>query len=251
MIGLCRGAVLLVFLLLGFSGCASVHVDVNRDLDWAKVKALALQEPAEDRWKLAPLIVTELQQQGFSVVRGSQSDADLLLRYQTAEKPDLDAEGNVSERLESVHLQFLDPVTGKRQAVIDYFYPTSDSSHTVAAGIVEALAGLRNAQPGSLTATRPREPVATQQPQAAAPIKQVGDADTAQELAQQTSSPPPAAQQDGPKTAATAVTDVNEANAEEAAIEEPQPLTRSPWIPRFHSWGFDNWGEDEQNDTGY
>lgn len=249
MIGLCRGAVLLALLLLGFSGCASVHVDVNPNLDWAKVKTLALQEPAEDRWGLTPLMVTELRQQGFAVIQGSESEADLLLRYQTKAKPDLDAEGNVSERLESVHLQFLDPASDKRQAVIDYFYPTSDSSHSIADGIQAALAGLRQAHPAPQSASKPDNPTAKKHSPAVVSTQVRPGADVAEQPGQPTNRST-AAPSENSKPAADQ-SGVKHSTAVESPTHEPQPQTRSPWIPRFKSWGFDNWGEEEETSFGY
>lgn len=242
---------LLFCLLLGLSGCSSVHVDVNRDFSWNHLTTLALDTPAADRWNLEPLIAAELRQQGFAVVPPDTPGIDSLVRFRTGEKQDLDAEGNLSQRLDSVHLQFLDPQTGNRQAVIDYFYPTTDSSHTVAEGIQEALSGLRRTQ----TATRNTSAHPEPDPQPQASTSTTGTsppAAAAQQPAPQTDDTRPDAVQSDPQPAeAPEVTSVNDQNPEKAAREEPQPQTRSPWIPRFQSWGFDNWGDDEDTNLNY
>ena len=245
-----RGAGLFLFWLLTLTGCSTVHVDVSRDLDWNRINSVALEAPDADPWQLAPLIAEELRDQGFTVVSAEVQSGDLLLRYATREKPDLDAEGNFSERLESVHLQFLDPATGKRRAVIDYFYPTTDGSHSIADGIEEALADLRNAGPAQKTSSKQPATAPAPSPASAASTKGGPEENSPASMTEQATALPPEARTESSEPAADEATPVP-TSAVEASGEEPRPQTRSPWIPRFHSWGFDDWGDDEATDLGY
>ena len=122
-------------------GCASLHVDVAPTVDWGTITIVALQGPQPDPWQLTPAVKTELEAIGLQT-SSSATDSDLLVRYSTQEGPDLNADGEVTTRLKSLHLQFIDPATESLVTAVDYFFPANGTVEPVA-GVKEAFAGLR------------------------------------------------------------------------------------------------------------
>lgn len=246
---------LAVFLILG---CSSLHVDVVPAVDWSAVSVVELQEPAHDPWLLTAAIRTQLHQMGLTVAAKENASPDLLVRYFVQEGPDLNADGDLLTRLKSLHIQFVDPSTDQYVAVADYFYP--DSDYEPVDGVVAAFSGLQqDIQTAGSKQVEPVPPPAPsssvdsateapqQQPVAAEAGEQPpranqnpGTEDPAQPAVESAAGLPPSTQQPSATVAPA---------TEKDSIRKVAPKTRSPWVPRFESWGFENWGE--QHDDGY
>lgn len=257
---LTRSGWFICLLALFLSGCGSLHVDVGPTVDWDKVSRVALEEPDQDPWQLAGAIRTHLQRMGLTVLAEDAADPDLRVRYFYQEGPDLNADGEVLTRLTSFHLQFVDPTTDNFVAVADYFYADSDSEPL--AGVANAFAGLQQnmsvggtgqagSEPTPALGSEAEPAVATPSPQQlqvpagseakALPERQDSNPETLPQPTGKNAGAEPSAEQP-PETLSPAT--------DQASARKVKPQVKSPWVPRFESWGFENWGE-KQHDDGY
>ncbi len=242
-------------------GCAAVNVDVGSTIDWSKVSTVTLQPPTEDPWQLAPEIRNELQQTGFTVLATNDTSADLLVRYFTKEGPDLNSDGDLLTRLKSFHVQFVDPATNENVAVVDYFYadtmadPADDSVSLAFAELRRDIQAGRSvttpAAPTQVAAPEPAPAVAEpSQPQVEATTPQQ-DPQPAQVAPAEITVQPAVTPNEAPAVAeqtAVSVTPAVIPTIEKEEARKITPRTESPWVPRFHSWGFEDWGDDETVD---
>lgn len=247
-------------LALVLSGCGSLHVDVGPTVDWDKISQVALEQPDQDPWQLAGAIRTHLQRMGLTVLAEDAADPDLRVRYFYQEGPDLNADGEVLTRLTSFHLQFIDPTTDNFVAVADYFYADSDSQPL--AGVANAFAGLQqNMSVGGTSQAKPEPTPALgseAEPAVAAPSppqRQVttGSEDKTLPEIQDSSPealPQPTGKSAGAAPAAEQPPETLAPTTDRANARKIKPQVKSPWVPRFESWGFENWGE-QQHDDGY
>lgn len=244
--------------LVCLPGCSSVHVDVAPTLDWTTLSDVVLQETTPDPWLLTPAIRQELQQMGLRVLEPGSSQPDLIIRFFFKEGPDLDANGNLSTRLQSLHVQFIDPENQNVVAVSDYFYP--EQSSRPEAGVAIAFERLRETIQG-----RAAKPV----PTVAAPVLSEATAPAPAEIPPVPQPQPDEPPRPAPETQRSPVVKVSSPEVtvaskpqvvkplekplvpitDKAKVPEVETKTESPWVPKFHSWGFENWGE--QRDDGY
>lgn len=246
---------LAAFLILG---CSSLHVDVVPAVDWSTVSVVELQEPAHDPWLLTEAIRSQLQKMGMTVAAEENVAPDLLVRYFIQEGPDLNADGDLLTRLKSLHIQFVDPSTDQYVAVADYFYP--DSDYEPVDGVVAAFSGLqqdiqaagrKRVEPAPLPAPQPSTDSVTEAPQQQAVPAEAGEQTSRAELDSGTEDPAQSAAESAagkPQSTQQPSSTIAPAT-EKDSVRKVAPKTRSPWVPRFESWGFENWGE--QDDDGY
>jgi len=244
-------------------GCAAVNVDVGQSVDWSSVSSVAYQPPADDPWQLTPAIQAELQKIGFTVLAADDPTADLLVQYFTKKGPDLNADGDMLTRLKSFHVQFVDPESNENLAVVDYFYADTmadPEEESVALAFAELAKNIQNGKsttvPAATTAIEPpaaATPSPAAPPVVTAPIPAQPEADVvapaqktqpAQEVQPETSSAEtvPATADSAPAEQPATATITPTTNKSDA--RKVVPRTESPWTPRFHSWGFENWGEE-------
>lgn len=257
---LTRSGWFICLLALFLSGCGSLHVDVAPTVDWDKVSRVALEEPGQDPWQLASAIRAHLQRMGLTVLTEDAADPDLRVRYFYQEGPDLNADGEVLTRLTSFHLQFVDPATDNFVAVADYFYADSESDPL--AGVAHAFAGLQQNKSVGDTSQDGPEPTpalgSEAEPAVAAPSppkRQVTAGSEAKALPERQDSSPETLSQPTSKNADTEPSaeqpqETLSPATDQASARKVKPQVKSPWIPRFESWGFENWGE-QQHDDGY
>jgi len=212
-----------VFLLLTLmTGCSSVQV--RSDLvNWNEISTIAVIEPDTDRWDLKQNIEEELLAMGYRV-SDNPTTADLQLVYATGEGPDLGDDSEILMRLKSLHLYFENPNYHDRRAVIDYFYPTSGAIDPET-GVTEALKTIKKSRdpeqsPPPIKAyqaqSRPDSDKKVTEPETASKENDAAEHQTSPISQEQTSSP--------------------------TANEK----IRSPWSLKLKSWGFENWGKEDE-----
>lgn len=267
-------------MLLCLFGCSSLHVDVAPSVDWNTVSDVTLLAPPKDPWLLAPKIRKQLQHMGMTVLEAGDGDPDLVVRFFTQEGPDLDVDGNMLTRLQSLHVQFVDPSNETVVAVVDYFYP--DRSFATDKGVEAAFAGFyeklqdgrapqvesssqplsapdlvstsndSTAKPGL---TQPVEPLTPAPESARLPENMVPSEVEKNSLTQplETAETAPVSVVETPETSLVPVLEKPETTPapvlEKPKVRELESKTQSPWIPKFKSWGFEHWGE--QSSDGY
>jgi hypothetical protein len=242
------------------TGCASLHVDISPTVDWGHVSVIEFRSPLQDPWELTQPIKSELKAMGFQIEE-TPANPDLLFSYFTQEGPDLTAESEVLTRLKSLHVQFMDPATKTLVTAVDYFYPEVTAPMTPETGVKEVFSGLRQQiyQESNSQADKPAivptqiVPVA---PVAVAPPTQ------SQEL-----QPVPLKLDPVPSSNESEGNAVNGGQSGHGEVAEssqkkvtsvlektdkkphqPVQKTRSPWLPKLQSWGFEDWGKDSADD---
>ena len=224
------------FMFFIMTGCSSLHVDISPTVDWSHVRVIEFQRPLQDPWRLAQPIGSELKAMGFQIAE-THAEPDLLFSYFTQSSLDLTAESEVLTRLKSLHVQFIDPATKTLVTAVDYFYPeTSDQSAPVT-GVKEIFSGLRqqihtdinlpSAAPAQFQElqTEPLKPDSS-------PISIKIKDNTANNY------------QSEPDETAKTVLKKSDSKSNPQAVQQ----TRSPWLPKLKSWGFEKWGQDSAND---
>ncbi len=246
-------------------GCAAVNVDVGQTVNWNSVARVAYQPPAEDPWQLTPAVQAELQKMGFTILAADDPAADLRVRYFTKEGPDLNADGDLLTRLKSLHVQFVDPNSEQNLAVIDYFYADTmvdPNEESVALAFAELSKIIQEGKSGTSPA-----PAAVAAPMiapaiSAPPIATPGGTAPSQEHPQaktvSLSQATPPGQEAQPELALATTAHLTPAEQPTPATVTPAteksearaivPRTESPWVPRFHSWGFEDWDKEDPLD---
>lgn len=234
---------LLIFLaLFCLVGCSSLHVKVDPDTEWDAVSTVTLQGPQEDPWGLRPAILAELEQMGLQTLTDESVRPDLHVRYFFQQVLDMNEENQLFNRLQSLHVQFAKPGTETLVAVADYFYDVSstDPEKGVEAVFVQLRQDIRS---GGSPVLRPVP--STQEDRSAVPPAVQENRMTEKMKPTEAATAPSASRQEA-----------HDADAESAgrgADKAPagnmvESKTRSPWIPRFKSWGFEEWGKEDNDD---
>ena len=231
----------LSLLLLCLVGCSSLHVKVDPNTKWDKVSTVTLQGPQQDPWQLRPAILTELQKMGLTVLPDEGSRPDLQVRFFFQQGRDMNEEGHLLNRLQSVHIQFAEPGAETFVAVADYFY--ADNSMTKPEmGVTAAFAQMRqDIHSGASPSARENQSskkMKTTNESNNPPAAQSGGADQAAGSDEQGV----AAESAPPVETIVPVTDNSSLD------NSVQSKTRSPWIPKFKSWGFEEWGKENNDD---
>ena len=197
---------LIVGLIVFLAGCASWYAKVQPGFDWSQVSTVALQGPGNDRYgDLLAAAEDELTGMGYEVIRGESPTAQMRVHFTVGEGLDVDETGRRFMRPKSLHVRFYDTADQSFVAENSYFLlPSEDPSQGVKA-LIDGIRKKQSQRPPSTSTEKTSTP-------AAAPSE---------------SDPPP------PKPEPT-----TEASDSAYPIEEP-----SPWVPRFKSWGFDEWGQ--------
>lgn len=232
-------------LLMLAAGCSPLHTEVRSSYRWAEISILAVEAPASDPWTLAPVVSAELQALGYAVVEPGAAGQDLLVRFSTQDGPDFTSDGVLVTRPKSLHVKLVDPRSQALVGVADYFLRSSedpaDGMRAALGGLHQTIrSGARAVQvPAAAPAAAPPAPVATPavQPQAVGPPA----ADAAPALptaAELVAAPPEQPRGEEPATAETVVDEEPEVRSQE----------QSPWVPRFKSWGFEEWGKNDDFD---
>ena len=258
-LGLLSSCLMMVFVL---TGCSSLHIDSSPSVDWSHVQVIELQRPLQDPWELTQPIRSELKTMGFQLTEETNTSPDLILSYFTQEKPDLTAESEVVTRLKSLHIQFIDPATNTLVTAVDYFYPEVTQPLAPEAGVREAFSGLRQQIHKDVTSQTNLPEMVPTQTLPAAPLVVAPPAQSQESAIEQ----PPSDALPVSNEPAENVTNNNTqsktveivAPGKEAAttvLEKPDKQaqqavqqTRSPWVPKLQSWGFENWGKDTPAD---
>lgn len=256
----------LALLFLTVAGCSSLHSEIRPGFDWAAVSDVVLHAPPQDPWQLVPLVQQELQGLHHVLQPPAFRNPDLIVRFSWQEGPDFTSDGVLVTRPKSLHLQFVDPRDDALVAVADYFLRSSEEP---AAGIKAAFAGLRRdilagsvmpsapvqIQPSAEQAGNPAAkteeaiprveqaaapspapvavPVATP---VAAPARVVPEQGKPAEPAM----PAPVVESSQPASPRAEVSETSKVESQTPALK---PMERSPWLPKFKSWGFEEWGK--------
>jgi hypothetical protein len=256
----------IVALLLLAAGCSPLHTEVRSSYRWTDVSEIGFEEPASDPWGLIPVVCQELQAMGYALVPPTAASPDLIVRFSTRDGPDFTSDGTLITRPKSLHVQFADPGTNDLVAVADYFLRSSEEPAT---GMRAALSGLHQEILGSAhpvqarpAATQPVPPAAAQSAPAAAQSTPPAAAPSAQPSAPLAAQPPVAVSPvAAPAPVSRAVPEPAAAPQDRAQHEPPAPADtavedepviksreQSPWMPRFKSWGFEEWGKSDEFD---
>lgn len=222
-------------LLLFVVGCSQLHTEVRGGYRWSGVSAVGFEEPSRDPWSLAPVVRAELEAMGYVVAAPGADGQDLLVRFSTQDGPDFTSDGVRVTRPKSLHVKLIDPRSQALVGVADYFLRSSEAPD---AGMRTALAGLRDAM---RSAARPGQARPVAVPPATPAVAQ--PAPTAVSPATPTVTPTVVE----PAAAASPAPPSGVAPAPVETVVEEEPVIRSreqsPWMPRFKSWGFEEWGK--------
>ena len=251
---------LCLFISFVMAGCSSLHVDISPAVDWNHVREIGFQSPLQDPWQLTQSIRSELKDMGFQVEE-TPANPDLLFSYFTQESPDLTEEGEVFLRLKSLHIQFIDPATKALVTAVDYFYPEIPNSSPPEMGVKEVFSGLQqqiHKEISSQSAVPARKPSQTAPTGSVVvdPPTQIEKSQTERlrsNVAPTTIEPEEKPTNNDPselsKTVAppqeTATTVLKKPDSK--SLQAIQQI-HSPWVPRFKSWGFENWEQDPMDD---
>lgn len=212
-------AVLLMGVVLLAGGCATLQSEIQPGLDGSKYETVVVSGPQPDPWRLEDAAREPLLSLGYRVLEASASQAQGVIRVSSEDRPDIDEDGKVVYRPQNVQVELLD---GGSQALLARTVYTLPSTLEVAAGVRIAInklhAGIHRSAPkkSSQVQAEPSEaPMAANEPESIS----VNHADPMK----------------APQMSEAAV----ESKESAPAVE---PVQRSPWIPRFDSWGFDSWG---------
>ena len=271
----------LVALVIGLTGCASWHARVRPGFDWSTVSTVSLQGPAEAYSELVATAQEELEEMGYRVLPAQSPEAQVEVQLSVVEALDIDESGKTFMRPKSLHTRFYKSVDQALVAESSYYLGPSESPRQ---GVKALFAGVRKKQAQAAAAPAPAvtaapvvappvskpavlEPVpveAAQAPPAAAKTVTVPPSQATAPVAA------PAAPAPAPTTAATVVqgAGANPAASNPAAPavksapvasesladddwdkprgEIPSSGEASPWVPRFQSWGFSDWGKSRE-----
>ncbi|WP_321394010.1 DUF4136 domain-containing protein [uncultured Desulfuromusa sp.] len=248
-------------ILLILSGCSSLHVDILPTVDWTHVKVVEFQSPLQDHWKLTQPIRSELQGMGFQV-EDMPAHPDLLFSYFTQSSIDLTVESEKVMRLRSLHIQFTDPKTKTLVAAADYFYPDNTHPSEFALGVKELFAGIREQTANPSRVNKSATPAKVVEHQTQVPTTATTNSSQPKVAIKKQSTPENSTETSAVETITSHTPAPTSAESEISHQEKITPVldkssekmqqavqkTRSPWIPKFQSWGFENWGQDSTDD---
>ncbi|MDD3802570.1 MAG: hypothetical protein PHV45_10305 [Desulfuromonas thiophila] len=258
----------LLLILMALAGCAHLHVDLQQGWNPSQVQRVQVaidKAPASQSaaW-FDEQIAKQLAALAWQASPRSQAQVEAKLFWQW--RKDLTEDSVLIYQPASLHLRIETLPDQQLVALADYFYPRGGEPDHLAAleAVFAGLARLPQAAPAALT-----EPVSTP-PVVAVP--QIAPAFVPPAPLAQATVPGPAMPQQLPIAAsaqnAEPVAPVTLAPlspeqtrsssitsglpAVVPATQVPAPLrtmTRSPWLPRLESWGFEDWGQVDRAET--
>jgi hypothetical protein len=263
----------LIALVIGLTGCASWHARVRPGFDWSTVSTVALQGPAEAYSDLIATAREELEGMGYRVLPAQSPDAQVDVQLSVVEALDIDESGKTFMRPKSLHTRFYKSTDQALVAESSYYLGPSESPRQ---GVKALLAGVRKKQAqaaavsapattaapiAAAVATVPADPSPGREPasladsvprsQAAGPVVAPAAISAAapqgRDLRQPQATPvapaAPPAPTARPEVAAEATADDD---WDKPRREIPSSGEPSPWVPRFQSWGFSDWGKSRE-----
>lgn len=271
----------LIALVIGLTGCASWHARVRPGFDWSTVSTVALQGPSEAYSDLVATAQEELEGMGYRVLPAESPEAQVDVQLSVVEALDIDESGKTFMRPKSLHTRFYKSVDQALVAESSYYLGPSESPRQ---GVKALLAGVRKKQaqaaaaPASVVTAAPVDAPAASKPAVVEPVSvQVTPAPPAAAetvIVPPLQAPAPVAAPAVPAPApATSVTVVQGDGASPAASTPAAPVAKSapvatesladddwdkprgeipssgeasPWVPRFQSWGFSDWGKSRE-----
>lgn len=201
-------------------GCSMLQSEVQPGLDGSRYEAVVVQGPQPDPWRLEDAARDSLLSLGYRVLEAPESQAQGVIRVSSEDRPDINEDGKVISRPKSVQVDLLEAGS---QALLARTVYTLPSTLEITAGVRIAInklhADMHRSKPQKASQVQPGPP--------AVPVA--------------ATDPEPASVHNAESVVAP--------QREEAAVESKEsvpavePVQRSPWIPRFDSWGFDSWGK--------
>jgi len=271
----------LVALVIVLTGCSSWHARVRPGFDWSTVSTVSLQGPEEAYSELVATAQEELEGMGYRVLPTESPEAQVEVQLSVVEALDIDESGKTFMRPKSLHTRFYKSVDQALVAESSYYLGPSESPRQ---GVKALLAGVRKKQAQAAAAPAPAVTAApvlappASKPAAVEPVPvQVAPAPPA--AAETVTAPPlqttapvaaPAVPAPAPATSATVVQGDGASPAASTSVaptaksapvttesladddwdkprdEIPSSGEASPWVPRFQSWGFSDWGKSRE-----
>lgn len=270
--------------LMALAGCAHLHVDLQQGWSPSQVQRVQVaidRAPASQSaaW-FDEQIGKQLVALAWQASPRSQAQAQAKLFWQW--RKDLTEDSVLIYQPASLHLRIETLPDQQLVALADYFYPRGGEPDHLAAleAVFAGLARLPQAAPAALTepASTPSvvmTPDARQSSVPPTPVEQVAaaasiasthppSAPRAEPVAsvmagalapEQVQSLPLVTVPPGGDRVAPAENPLTVAPAPPALVpasQAPSPLrtmTRSPWLPRLESWGFEDWGQVDRAET--
>ncbi|BCA80498.1 hypothetical protein [Desulfuromonas sp. AOP6] len=193
-------------LIVLLTGCASWYAKVQPGFDWSQVSTVTLQGPENNMYgDLLAVAADELVGMGYEVLSGDVPIAQVRVHFTVGEGLDIDETGHRFMRPKSLHVRFYDTSDQSLVAENSYFLLSSEDPSQ---GVKALIDGIRKKQ-------------------SQRPLRASSEKTSTPAVAPAESEPPP--------LTAEPTTEEPESSY---PIEEP-----SPWLPRFKSWGFDEWGQ--------
>lgn len=267
----------LVALVIVLTGCASWHARVRPGFDWSTVSTVSLQGPEEAYSDLVVTAREELKGMGYRVLPAQSPEAQVDVQLSVVEALDIDETGKTFMRPKSLHTRFYKSVDQALVAESSYYLGPSESPRQ---GVKALLAGVRKKQAQAAAAPAPTvtaAPVvapAASKPAVVEPVSaQVTPAPPAAAetvIVPPLQAPAPAVPAPAPATSVTVVQGDGASPAastpaapaaksapvatESLAVDDwdkprgeiPSSGEASPWVPRFQSWGFSDWGKSRE-----
>ncbi len=275
----------LVVLVIVLSGCASWHARVRPGFDWSTVSTVSLQGPDEAYSELVATAREELEGMGYRVVLPAESsEAQVDVQLAVVEALDIDESGKTYMRPKSLHTRFYKAVDQALVAESSYYLGPSENPRqgvkALFAGVWKKQAQAA-AAPAPVTTSQPLAAGSVAKPAVLEPERVEAASTPSGAVGTVSAVPPsqgpttevvstPALPASAPPTSATVVpgdgaSSASSAPATPAAKPAPvanQPLADddwdkprgelpaagepSPWVPRFQSWGFSEWGKSRE-----
>jgi len=265
----------LVALVIGLTGCASWHARVRPGFDWSTVSTVSLRGPEEVYSELVATAQEELEGMGYRVLLAESPEAQVEVRLSVVEALDIDESGKTFMRPKSLHTRFYKSADQALVAESSYYLGPSESPRQ---GVKALLAGVRKKQAEAAAAPTAKAAGVEPVPAEVAPAPSVA-AETVIVPPSQAPAPVAApAKTSGTATAPEAVavppgSDLRQPQAAPVVpAATPAPIARpevanetpadddwdkpreelpssgeaSPWVPRFQSWGFSEWGKSRE-----
>lgn len=265
----------LIALVIGLTGCASWHARVRPGFDWSTVSTVSLRGPEEVYSELVATAQEELEGMGYRVLLAESPEAQVEVRLSVVEALDIDESGKTFMRPKSLHTRFYKSADQALVAESSYYLGPSESPRQ---GVKALLAGVRKKQAEAAAAPTAKAAGVEPVPAEVAPAPSVA-AETVIVPPSQAPAPVAApAKTSGTATAPEAVavppgSDLRQPQAAPVVpAATPAPIARpevanetpadddwdkpreelpssgeaSPWVPRFQSWGFSEWGKSRE-----
>ena len=248
----------LIALVIGLTGCASWHARVRPGFDWSTVSTVSLQGPEGAYSELVATAQEELEGMGYRVLPVQSPEAQVEVRLSVVEALDIDESGKTFMRPKSLHTRFYKSVDQALVAESSYYLGPSESPRR---GVKALFAGVQKKQVEAAAAPAPATTAApivvppaskpavvvtapAPRPQDAAPVVAAPQgSDIRQPQATPVAPAAPPAPSARPEVASETMADDD---WDKPRGEIPSSGEASPWVPRFQSWGFSDWGKSRE-----